>query len=174
MIPQQTPDWPCSRFSYFICPNGARKRYQCTGNRGMSSLVLSALFDSVCRESWQSGEESELCVQPTSKVFGVWPDLQNLIVCLHCVLQYLGDLRSGSPMSLLGAWLLQTFPLNECTAFMLTVQRPVSPHSLAWWSFTCLVVQRQTWREAELLCWSAQSCPEACFSLGYWYQFLLT
>lgn len=58
MIPQQTPDWPCFHFSYFICPSGARKIDQCSGNRRMSSLVLSVLFASVYRESWESGEES--------------------------------------------------------------------------------------------------------------------
>lgn len=89
------------------------------------------------------------------------------------MLQYLGDLQSGSRGSLSGARLLQTFPLNTCPASMLTVQRPVSPHSLVWWSLTCLVIPRETQREAVFLSWSAWSCSEACFSLGCWHQLLL-
>lgn len=101
----------------------------------------------------------ELCVQPNSKAFGVWPDLQNLIVRLYCVLQYLRDLKNGSCGSLLGAWLLQTFPPDTCT-----IKCPVSPHSPVV-SLTCLVIPRETQREAELLSWSGWSCSEARFSL---------
>lgn len=95
------------------------------------------------------GRIRELCVQPNSKAFGVWPDLQNLIVRLYCVLQYLRDLQSASRGSLLGAWLLQTFPPSTCTASMLTVQCPLSPHSPVM-SLTCLIIPRETQREAEL------------------------
>lgn len=93
------------------------------GHRASPGLLICRGFG----KAESQGKNQGTLYSANFKTFGGWPALENLIVHLHCVLQYLGDLQSGSHMSLLGAELLQTSPLSKHTASIFTVQCPVPP-----------------------------------------------
>lgn len=148
MIPQQTPDWPCFHFSYFIRPSGARKIDQCSGNRRMSSLVLSVLFASVCRESWESGEESGNFV--FSQLQSLWCLAR--FAKLNCTFALCVAIpwRSTEQFSFgpIGCLATLNVPVKQTQSFHTHCAVSSIPHSAVGWSLTCLVVQRERWREA--------------------------